>query len=100
MDTIATIIVAVIASSGFWAFVNGVIAARKEKKSLERRALVALLHDKLYCACQEYIKQGHISADDYENLTYLYEPYIAMGGNGTCERLKKEVDNLPIKEEA
>lgn len=98
MDTIiTTIIVSVIASSGFWAFLNTVLIARRDRKSLERKALLALLHDKLYCSCSEYIQRGELSADDYENLTYLYDPYIAMGGNGTCERLKREVDKLPIR---
>lgn len=97
MQTIVIpIIVAVVASSGFWAFLQAWIGAKGKKKSVDRKALLALLHDKLYTACREVIKKGEIAADEYENLHYLYEPYLGMGGNGTCERLMNEVDKLPI----
>lgn len=33
----------------------------------------------------------------YENLyDYIYLPYKALGGNGTAEKVMKDVDNLPI----
>lgn len=92
------IVVAVIASTGFWQFLQFLITKRQQKKSTDRKALLALLHDRLYYIMNHYIEHGHISSDEYENITYLYEPYIEMGGNGTCERLKKELDKLPIKD--
>lgn len=96
-EIITAIIVSVIASSGFWTFLQYGITARKTQKSVDRRALLALLHDRLYNLLSEYIHQGHISREDYENIIYLYEPYLDMGGNGTCARLIDEVKKLPIK---
>ena len=96
MDTIiTTIILSVIASSGFWTFLQVAL----NKKSTEKKALLALLHDRLYEGCQEVIAKKSVSAEDYENLMYLYMPYKAMGGNGTCERLMTEVEKLPINKE-
>ena len=41
---------------------------------------------------------GSITKDEYENLhDYLYLPYQELGGNGTAEKIMKEVSNLPIK---
>ena len=60
--------------------------------------MLALLHDKLYYLCREHISEGHITPDDFENLNYLYTPYIEMGGNGVCEHLYNQVKKLPLKE--
>lgn len=48
--------------------------------------------------CEEMLSQGEITTDGYADLKkYLYEPYRAMGGNGTCEKLMKEIEKLPIR---
>ena len=95
-DLVVTIIITVVASSGFWAFLQSILNNRAKKKSIDRRALLALLHDKLYCSLSEIILKGTISPDDYDNLMYLYEPYKELGGNGTCERMMEEVKKMPI----
>lgn len=97
MDHIGTIIIAVVASSGFWALLQKLIESRATKQSVEREALLALLHDKIYDKCEGIINTGSVSTDEYENLEYLYTPYEKMGGNGTCHRLMEEVQKLPIR---
>lgn len=99
MNNIITIIVAVIASTGFWTVVNGAIERRHRKTSNVTKAILALLHDRIYELAKEYIATGSISDSEHKNLTMLYEPYKAMGGNGTAEKLMHEVDKLPIKED-
>ena len=60
--------------------------------------LLGLGHDRIITLGREYIKQDWISKDDYENLhDYLFVPYKQMGGNGSAERIMKEVEKLPIK---
>lgn len=45
-----------------------------------------------------YIDRGWITQDEYENLnTYLYEPYMKLGGNGSALRVMQEVNKLPIR---
>ncbi len=58
-------------------------------------ANVAILHDKIYKQCTEYLKAGWISVDDLENLEYLWRGYSKLGGNGTGEMLYREVQQLP-----
>ena len=97
-ETIKVLAVAIFASTGFWAFLLGVFNKLTEKKSAKNKMILGLGHDRIIALSEKYIAQGWISADDFENLhDYLYEPYRKMGGNGTAEKLMKEVEKLPIR---
>ncbi len=63
------------------------------------KAQMATLHNKIYKQCQEHIERGWISLDDFDDLTYLFDAYKALGGNGTGEKIFNKVANLPNKEE-
>ena len=95
-NVIITITLSVFASSGFWAF----IMSRQNRNTAEQQLILGTGY---YCICNlagQYISRGYITRQEYADfIKYLYEPYRARGGNGTAERLKKELDNLPIKEE-
>ena len=97
LSDIINIAIAVVASTGFWTFVQSVWSNKRKGKSATGAAMLALLHDRLYCLMQEYIDRGSITADEYDNIMYLYEPYKKLGGNGTCERLFDEVKSLKIQ---
>ena len=59
--------------------------------------LVGLAHDRIMYLGMQYVDRGYVTQDEYENLrTYLYDPYKKLGGNGSAERVMKEVDKLPI----
>ena len=88
-----TVVCAVIASSGFWAYIR----KKSEKKDVKTQMLVGLAHDRILFLGMSYIEQGFITRDEYENLyEYLYRPYEKMGGNGSAKRVMQEVDKLPI----
>lgn len=93
MQMAITVIVAVIASSGFWAFIQSI----SDKKNAKTKMLVGLAHDRIMHVGMAAIKKGNITKDEYENLhTYLYQPYKKLGGNGICEHIMSEVDKLPL----
>lgn len=88
-----TVVCAVIASSGFWAYVQ----KRSERKDVKTQMLVGLAHDRILCLGMQYIERGWITRDEYENLyEYLYTPYQKMGGNGSAKRVMDIVNTLPI----
>ena len=88
-----TVVCAVLASSGFWAWMT----ARHERKDAKTRMILGLGHDRIVTLAMRYIERGWITQDEYEDLNkYLYSPYREMGGNGTAERLMVEVTKLPI----
>ena len=88
-----TIICAVVASSGFWAFLQ----KKNETKDVKSQMLIGLAHDRIIFLGMSYIERGWITQDEYENLyEYLYKPYEKMGGNGSAKRIMTEVNTLPI----
>lgn len=88
-----TVVCAVIASSGFWAYIQ----KRSEKKDVKTQMLVGLAHDRILFLGMSYVERGYITRDEYENLyEYLYRPYEKMGGNGSAKRVMQEVNKLPI----
>ena len=97
-ETIKVVVLAIFASSGFWAFLIAVFNKITEKRSAKNKMILGLGHDRIISLSEKYIAQGWISADDFENLhDYLYVPYTKMGGNGTAEKLMHEVEKLPIR---
>ena len=93
IQVIVTIVCSVVASSGFWAFIQ----KKNESKDVRSRMLIGLAHDRIICLGMRYIERGWITQDEYENLhDYLYKPYEEMGGNGSAKRVMMEVNKLPI----
>lgn len=94
LEFAVTIICAVIASSGFWAFIQKI----GEHKDSKTQMLVGLAHDRIVTLGMSYLERGWISQDEFENLyDYLYTPYVALGGNGTAKHIMEEVIKLDIK---
>ncbi len=101
METLITIACTVFACSGFWTFVTTLIQKHSAKKAADARMLRGLGHDRICYLGEKYIAQGYISKDDYENLhDYLFLPYKALGGNGTAEKIMKEIEKLPLYDSA
>lgn len=97
-EFLVSIIAAVFASSGFWAFLMAIIQKRMEKRDARTQMILGLGHDRIKNLAEKYLAQGWISLDDYEDLEkYLYKPYRQMGGNGTAEKLMDDVRKLPIR---
>lgn len=94
VNIIVTIVASVLASSGFWAFLQ----KRGEKKDKRTKMLIGLAHDRIISLGMYYIERGDgITQDEYENLDeYLYKPYAALGGNGTAAKVMDEVRKLPM----
>lgn len=93
LQTVITIICSVLASSGFWAFIQ----KKLEKKDIKTELLLGLGHDRIMDLSVKYIERGWITQEEYENLNdYLYKPYEKNGGNGSAKRIMQEVNKLPI----
>lgn len=93
IQMLLTVVCAVLASSGFWAFLQ----KRADKKDVRTQMLLGLGHDRIMYLGMQYIERGYITRDEYENIhDYLYKPYEKMGGNGSAKRIMAEVQKLPI----
>ena len=102
MITIITIVGSVLASSGFWAYLQ----SRRDRKTAKNDAngafvdlLKGLAHDRIVFVGNTYLKRGWLTKDEYEDFVkYLYEPYERVGGNGMARKVMREVENLPLTE--
>lgn len=94
IEVIVAIVCAVIASTGFWTFIQSL----KKSKSAETRMLMGLAHDRIMYLSGHYLKRGYITKEEYEDLiTYLYEPYLELGGNGSAKHIiEDKVNKLPV----
>lgn len=91
---ILTIVTALLASSGLWAF----LGKKLERNNSERELLVGIGHVELIFFGMQYIERGWITRDEYETLQGLYKPYVKLGGNGSGTKIMKELEELPIRE--
>lgn len=96
LTNLTTVLVSVMASSGFWAY----LSKRSNKKSAASKMLRGLAHDRIIYLGMKYIHRGWISKDEYDDLIRnLYGPYKEMGGNGLAERVVKNINSLPFKKQ-
>lgn len=93
IQMIITVVCSVLASSGFWAFIQ----RKSEKTNVETQLLIGLGHDRIIYLGMSYITRGWITEDEFENLNdYLYKPYKRAGGNGSAEKVMNDVKKLPM----
>lgn len=62
-----------------------------------KEADLALLHYRIYKCCQQCLDRGYATLEDLDNLEYFWEAYRNLGGNGTGEKLYRDVKKLPVK---
>lgn len=95
LTTVITVVCSVVASGGFWSFMQN----RSEKKDARTKLLLGLAHDRIVFLADKYTSRGYITRDEYENLhDYLYVPYHACHGNGTGDKAMAQVERLPMHE--
>ena len=94
VEMIITIVCSVVASSGFWAVIQYII----NKHDSSGKLLLGIAHDRIMWLGKSYLKRGYITVEEYENLvTYLYEPYLERGGNGSAKMIMEKVLKLEIR---
>lgn len=91
---ILTIVTALLASSGLWAF----LGKKLERNNSERELLIGIGHIELVFFGMQYIERGWITRDEYDTMQDLYEPYVKLGGNGSGTKIMKELEKLPIRD--
>lgn len=94
LQTILAIVGAVLASSGFWAYMDH----RRSRDSAVTRLMMGLAYDRVTTLGIAYIERGWVTRDEYEEYEkYFVEPYKALGGNGVAERIWLQVRTLPFR---
>lgn len=95
LEILLAVFTSVLASSGLWAWVQ----RRSEKKSAVTKMVMGLAHERIVTAGTKFIRRGNISHEEYDDfVTYLYQPYEDLGGNGLAQKIAKQVETLPLPE--
>lgn len=93
-QSLITAILTLAGSTGFWAWMQ----RRDTVRQAHTQLLLGIAYDRITDLGMKYIARGWVTQDEYEEFRKLmYEPYKAMGGNGTAERVMAAVANLPLK---
>lgn len=89
LQTTLTILGSVLASSGFWTYMQ----KKCDRNDVRTEMLIGLGHDRIVYLGMKYLERGDwITQDEYENLNdYLYLPYARLGGNGSAKRIMEDV---------
>lgn len=93
LQVVLTAVASVLASSGFWAYMQ----RKNDAKDATTRLLMGVAYEHITTYGVGYINRGWITKDEYEELEkYFYKPYKELGGNGVAERVMMGVSNLPF----
>ena len=104
MDNAIAIAGIVFASTGLWTFILEVYrrhCTRKEDERLKlvKQATMGLLYIGMQMSAQAVFRRGYIDPQELHDIEkYMFEPYHALGGNGSAEALIKRLEELPFKE--
>ena len=80
-----------------WQWGRKRFAAQKKDSDAVKAGIKAVLHDRLWQAHKQYMTQGWCSLEDKKNVEYLYQPYAALGGNGTGKDAYQDIFDLPTR---
>lgn len=87
----------VVSSSGVWAYLQ----TRSKHNNAEARMIKGIGYTTFMSQCNSFLDRGKITPGEFTELTrLLYEPYKALGGNGSADRVYKLVSNLPMASES
>ena len=78
------------------------IALRKDRELEESHMKIILssYRYRLMSLCKQYIKQGYITPEQYDQLTEFYKVYHELGGNGQAKEFYDKALSLPCHGDA
>lgn len=69
----------------------------KKKENIQQEALKCLLRSAITSKYYVYSELKCIPLYEKENLNYMNEQYVRMGGNSYISKVMEEINHLPIK---
>lgn len=98
-QTLFTAVVTALFGSGGTGLIMYFINRHDQKKgaqSKQAKMILGLGHERIMELGEKYESRGYITVEEFDDFnTYLYEPYRAMGGNGTGEEIFNRIRALP-----
>lgn len=80
---------------------NKKIKERKAEQEALKSGLLAILHDRLFSICNQYLAMDYIPVDKSEeildNAKIIYDAYHDLGGNSTGTAIYKKFMKLQVR---
>lgn len=102
-QTLTIAIISALSSGGVVSLITFFVSRHDMKKQKEEEAqsetsrmILALGHDKIAYLTRKFIRRGGITQTELANLSGLYGPYRAMGGNGDGKAGFEACEKLPV----
>ena len=83
--------------TGLSGYLTATIKNYKKKENTQEEALKCLLRSAITSKYYVYSELKSIPLYEKENLNYMNEQYIRMGGNSYISKIMEEINQLPIK---
>lgn len=90
------LIIAIIGSNGLWTMIMYLVK-RHGQKDPATRLLLGIAHDRLHYLCEKALERGYTSEGEMDDIVQIYDPYTALGGNGTGKQIYERYIKLPIR---
>ena len=92
-EVLITAVTTILGSTGIWSYLQ----ATRNKNAHQAMLLKGLAYSAIISESRYYLNRGDITTNEFADLyNTLFVPYKQMGGNGSAERIIKEVEKLPI----
>jgi len=102
-QTLTIAIISALSSGGVVSLITFFVSRHDMRKQKEEEAqsetsrmILALGHDKIAYLTRKFIRRGGITQTELANLSGLYGPYRAMGGNGDGKAGFEACEKLPV----
>lgn len=86
---------------GWCGRISVIMKHRNEEHEALKSGVIAILHDRLFQICNQYLALGYIPVDDAEeimdNVKIVYDAYHSLGGNGTGTEIYNKFKKLHVK---
>lgn len=83
--------------TGLSGYLTATIKNYKKKENTQQEALKCLLRSAITSKYYVYSELKSIPLYEKENLNYMNEQYVKMGGNSYISKIMEEINELPIK---
>ena len=95
LKTILTIVGFIV--TGVLGYLTAKIKEYKKKDNIQQEALKCLLRSSITSKYYVYNELKEIPLYEKENINYMNEQYVRMGGNSYISKIMEEINQLPIK---
>ncbi len=95
LKTILTIVGFIV--TGLLGYFTAKIKEYKKRDTTQQEALKCLLRSAITSKYYVYNELGCIPLYEKENINYMNEQYVKMGGNSYISKIMEEINQLPIK---